>query len=167
MLGIPNIRYDEVIRIEQCYRDDIPERVRCSEHFLNPRKPVTDFWLSDKSKMAYERTLKETIEGQEGVRETNEKISEAKYVELKAQFKNHLRKIRHVKKCKDNPGLKWEIDDFSCHNSEEVSLVIAEIEVPSMAYDLKIPGWLKSFVLIEITGQKEFANFNLAKRRVK
>ena len=167
ILGIPNIRYDEIIRIEQCYRDDIPERIRSSEHFLSPRKPCFDFWLTDKSKMDYERTLKETVKGQEGVRETNEKINEAKYTELKPQFKNHLKKIRHVKLCKENPGLKWEIDDFSCHNTEPISLLIAEIEVPSMGYDLKIPSWLKDVVLIEITGLKEFANFNIAKRIVK
>lgn len=162
--NIPNINYDELIRIEQCYRKDIPERVRQSETFLKPRKPCQNFWMAEKPKMFFEKTLKEIIPGQEGVEETNTVINELKYTELKhLHFTNHLRKIRHVKNCRQNPGLKWEIDDFSCHNTENCSLIIVEIEVPSMGYDLKIPGWLESAILTEITGQDEFANFNLAK----
>jgi len=163
MWTIPNINYDEIIRIEQCYRDDIPERVRQSEHFLAPRKPYHDFWLSEKSQMAFEKTLKEKIPSKEGVQETNTAINEAKYGELKSKYPNQIKKIRHVKKCKQNPGLKWEIDDFSCHNTEIGTLIIVEIEVPSMAYDLTIPGWLEPAILFEVTGQKELANFKLAK----
>jgi CYTH domain-containing protein len=163
ILGIPNINYEQIIRIEQCYREDIPERVRKSEFFLKSRKPYFNFWMSEKSRMHFEKTLKESIPGKEGVQETNEELNEAKYIELKSKFPNHIKKIRHVKECKQNQGLKWEIDDFSCHNTEEVNLLIAEIEVPSMDYNLQMPGWLKSHVLIEVTNQKEFSNFNISK----
>jgi len=93
MWSIPNINYDEIIRIEQCYRNDIPERIRQSEHFLTPRKPYYDFWLSEKSQMAFEKTLKYKIPNKEGVQEMNTAINEAKYGELKSKYPNHLKKL--------------------------------------------------------------------------
>jgi CYTH domain-containing protein len=67
-------------------------------------------------------------------------------------------KMRSVVKCPDNIGLKWEIDNFK----SPIKLIIAEIELPSMDYDLKIPDFLQEVIITEVTGQKEFSNRSLA-----
>ncbi len=69
-----------------------------------------------------------------------------------------LKKVRHVIECRENKGLEWEIDVFS----QPIHLLIAEIELPSMDYDLKIPYFLKDVIITEVTGQKEFSNRSLA-----
>lgn len=162
LTGVPEINYRELIRIEQRYKKDIPERIRQSEVFPNPRKPLDNFWLVENSKMFFEHTLKKPNPSGEGVIELNTELNEKSYDEMKAAFPNVMWKYRHVKECKENKGLKWEIDDFSCHRTNTTSLCVAEIEIPSITYDLKMPDWLKPFVLMEITGLNQFSNFSLA-----
>lgn len=162
LTGVPEINYRELIRIEQRYKQNIPERIRQSELFPNPRKPLDNFWLVENSKLFFEHTLKKPNPSGEGLIELNTELNEKSYDEMKTMFPHVLRKYRHVKECKQNRGLKWEIDDFSCHQTNKTSLCIAEIEIPTMSYDLKIPDWLESFILMEITGLNQFSNFYLA-----
>jgi len=68
-----------------------------------------------------------------------------------------IRKIRHIK---EEGNLKWEIDFF-----QTCELVIAEIEIPTEDYDLKIPEYIKDNLIMEITGMKEFSNYNLADKK--
>lgn len=165
ILNIPDIRYDTIIRIEQRYLEETVERIRKSQLFLKPRKPYYNYWLSDSSNFEYERTSKERIEGEEGVTETNEKISQAEYLKLSSLFKNCIHKIRHVKECKDNKGLSWELDDFSSHQIYPVNIMIAEIEIPSMSYDLTIPKWLEDSIVMEVTGENKLSNFYISKHK--
>jgi CYTH domain-containing protein len=164
--AVPEINYESIIRIVQRYKKDHPERIRMEEHFLNPRKPLENFWLVENSRVLYEHTIKEFIDGQESLKETNTELSKSKYDEISPSYPNLIKKLRHVKPCSINKGLKWEIDDFSLHKTENVLLVVAEIEIPSIEYELKIPDWLNPFVLKEITRESLFSNYQLAKRKM-
>jgi CYTH domain-containing protein len=158
---LPEINYDCIIRIHQLYKLNKPERIRQEDLYAQPRKPLENFWLKD-PQTSYTHTLKESVQDQEGLRETNKTLQQSEFNELLPKFPNHIHKLRHVKSCKLNGGLKWEIDDFSCHSTERLKFVIAEIEVPSLNYEVKFPEWLKQFVLMEVTNKSEFSNFKLS-----
>jgi len=140
--------FSKNLTIEQHYLSekdaDIVERVR---------ETVSRF--SDKE-TTFHHTTKERI-SEMSVREIEKEITEEQfdnYLETKGS-KRSIGKTRVVKDTED--GLKWEIDVFS-----NVSLVIAEIEIPSEDYDLKIPEWLEPYIIMEITGMHQFSNSNLA-----
>jgi len=52
----------------------------------------------------------------------------------------------------ENKEIKWEIDVFN------FSLVIAELELPSLDFDIDMPDFIKSKFIYEVTGIKEFSN---------
>jgi CHAD domain-containing protein/CYTH domain-containing protein len=54
--------------------------------------------------------------------------------------------------------LTWEIDEFP-----ELGLVMAEIELPSIATPVEIPPWLAPFVTREVTGDPAYLNSTLAR----
>lgn len=166
LTGIPDINYDAIIRISQFYKEDKAERIRKSELFPQPRKPIENFWMKDDWKVFCEHTIKEIVENKEGLREVNSEISLGDFDEMKKNFRNQIFKLRHVKSCKSNPGLQWEIDDFSCHSTEKPKIILAEIEVPNLSYKVEFPMWLKPYVLMEVTEDKRFSNFDLAKRKM-
>lgn len=65
----------------------------------------------------------------------------------------HIVKTRYVFYC----GIKYEIDVFS-----EMNLIILEIELDDLTQNISMPEWLEREVIAEITGIKEFSNYNLA-----
>ena len=58
--------------------------------------------------------------------------------------------------------LKWEVDIFN----NGYHLIVAEIEVPSMDYEVKVPKFINDKLLIEVTGMKQFGNRNLSNKYV-
>ena len=54
--------------------------------------------------------------------------------------------------------LTWEIDEFP-----ELGLVLAEIELPSIATPVSIPPWLAPYVAREVTGDPAYLNSTLAR----
>ena len=58
--------------------------------------------------------------------------------------------------------LKWEVDVFN--NGHH--LIVAEIEVPSMEFEVKIPKFINDKLLMEVTGMKQFGNRNLSNKYV-
>ena len=48
----------------------------------------------------------------------------------------------------------WEIDEF---HGENEGLVVAEVEIPSEDYDLRLPNWIKQ----EVTDEAKYYNNNL------
>ena len=58
--------------------------------------------------------------------------------------------------------LKWEVDVFN--NGHH--LIVAEIEVPSMEFEVKIPKFINDKLLMEVTGMKQFSNRNLSNKYV-
>jgi len=163
LYAVPEINYDCIIRITQRYKPNRPERIRQEELYVNPRKPIENFWLAENPRVRFEHTLKEAIEGKEGLQETNKELAESDFNDMAKDFPGVIKKLRHVKQCKLNKGMKWEVDDFSLHRTEMVAIIMAEIEVPSMDYEVQFPGWLKPYILKEVTGDPTYSNFRLAK----
>ena len=58
----------------------------------------------------------------------------------------------------------WEIDEFLGDN---LGLIVAEIEIPSMDYDVQIPKFISDKLLMEVTGMKQFGNRNLSNKHVR
>lgn len=69
---------------------------------------------------------------------------------------NIVQKTRYVKYFGDD-NLKVEVDDFY-----NLKLVIAEVEIPSVDYVLKLPDFIVENMLIEVTNYNEFRNKRLA-----
>ncbi len=53
---------------------------------------------------------------------------------------------------------RWEIDEFT-----DRALVVAELELPTAETAVSIPDWLAPWVVREVTGEKEFTNWQLAR----
>jgi CYTH domain-containing protein len=138
---IPKVEFNTATVIRQGYMTEKDngktERARVTEdykteYFYTPKTPITNM----------------------SAREWEEEISEEKFKEYEANFLREIRKVRYYKSDND---LTWEIDEY-----DDISLVIAEIELPSEDYDLQIPEWLEPYIIMEITEFKEFSNSNLA-----
>ena len=68
-----------------------------------------------------------------------------------------IEKDRNVKFL-DKDGLKFEIDNFQ----GGLVVVIAEIEIPTIEYDLVLPDYIQKVLLLEVTEHRQFKNYNLA-----
>jgi len=55
-------------------------------------------------------------------------------------------------------GLKWEIDVFDY----PLTLVLAEIEIPHIGYEIIMPDFIKDALLMEVTHLRQFTNYALA-----
>lgn len=154
--AVPDVEYDSVRQIRQFYKEGVPERIRSEVIFL---PPFVD-GEGEISRVLCEKTIKTAVPGEEGMHEDNVMLNLHEFIQMRNGFPNEIRKFRHIKM---DGELKWEVDDFSCGGNEKQRLVIAEIEIPSMAHKIAIPEWLLSFVIKEITGEKEFSNFALSK----
>ena len=53
---------------------------------------------------------------------------------------------------------RWEIDEFT-----DRALVVAELELPTADTPVSIPDWLAPWIVREVTGEKEFTNWQLAR----
>ena len=53
-------------------------------------------------------------------------------------------------------NIKWEIDVFN------FNLIIAEIEIPEINYQLDIPDYIKEKMIYEVTGISQFSNRSLS-----
>lgn len=135
----PNVR---TLKIYQYYLPN-GERYRSSTDNSTEEK-VTKYFLTTKKEISH------------GTYEENEsEISEKLYKEKSSEKVRGISKIRYVIPYKD--GMKWEIDEYtSC------KMVTLEIELPSIDHPIEIPDWLQEVMIMEVTGIKEFSNFNLA-----
>lgn len=52
----------------------------------------------------------------------------------------------------------WEIDEFL-----DRELVLAEVEIPSVDYEVRIPGWLAPYLDREVTDDPAYGNHALAR----
>jgi len=83
-------------------------------------------------------------------------ISDAEYL-IANMCQNIIKKIRYIVYISDDA---WEIDLFQGENS---GLIVAEVEIPSIDYNLKIPPWVKE----EVTDKTQYYNNNLSKHPYK
>lgn len=147
---LPDIdKFDMDIEITQCYLSPIgdseTERVRAVTKSICGNI-LGDQWI---------HTIKKPTDGI-GMIEIEKEISWEDYSLGKLHSDRSINKTRHVLQ-HTSDKLYWEIDVF-----KDLNLVIAEIEIPKEDYDLVIPEWLEPYILIEITGMKQFSNSNLA-----
>ena len=100
-------------------------------------------------------TIKQPTDGL-GMLETEQNIDWETFSVGKKNADRSIYKTRHLL---NHPSdkLLWEIDEFHDHK-----LIIAEIEIPNEEYNLVIPEILKPYILLEITGMRQFSNSNLA-----
>ena len=54
--------------------------------------------------------------------------------------------------------LTWEVDAFC-----DRDLVLAEVELPTAAYPVPLPEWIRSLLVREVTEEGEYVNLNLAR----
>lgn len=100
------------------------------------------------------RTTKTPIEAGVNLEEEWE-VELSDFVKAMPDFRRYIRKNRLVV-ATDN-GRKWEIDRFwSC------TLVIAEIELPTLQTDLILPEYIESELIVEVTGIPDFSNYQLS-----
>lgn len=111
---------------------------------------------SDKPQHTYVREVKKRISP--GVYEESdpEYLTEAQYLEAIKSATKSIAKTRFIMMDGDN---KWEID---CYKG--ILLVTAELEVKTEE-ELKtssIPDFIKDVLILEVTGNSAYSNFNLA-----
>jgi adenylate cyclase len=70
------------------------------------------------------------------------------------------KRLNKVRFCVEDDGLLWEIDTFLDRH-----LYLAEIEIPTKDYKIKIPEWLKPCINSEVTDSSVYLGVNLAKRQ--
>lgn len=133
------------VKIEQLYlkRNNIWERVRSWESTKTGDKK----WI---------HTIKTPIDV--GINNEDEKlITEQEFLEFKSECLNQnsesksILKTRHIYPHDD---LYWEVDEF--HN--DYRLVVAEIEIPRIDFEINIPKWIEDITLLEVTGLPQFSN---------
>lgn len=137
---LPNVRkWDEILNIIQYYIED---SVRVRE--INNTKT---------GKSIYIKTIKTFVSP--GINKEKEiRISRKKFWELIHATNKYTYIYKYRYKYKG-----WEIDEF-----KNKKLVVAEIELDSIDQKIKIPKWLKSVLIMEVTPFKEFSNYELSKR---
>jgi CYTH domain-containing protein len=135
--------YDEVHYIDQHYGKS--GRFRRSEIYL-PNKPILYKYVKT-IKKAISRGVNSEIENDLTAHEFENEIVKCNRI---------IRKVRWIKKV---GKYKWEIDVF-----KDINMVIAEVEVKTKK-ELKtvsVPKFIKEQLLIDITGDKIFSNYNLS-----
>lgn len=107
-------------------------------------------------KTKYVHTIKNTISL--GTNDEWEKtVSEVEFLKKQAEHKKEhsvIHKTRYVIKHK---GLKFEIDVF-----HGMSMVMLEVELPTLHFHFEYPDGLLDEIVFEATGMKQFNNFTLA-----
>lgn len=147
---LPDRLPDDILKIDQFYLKNSSgtwERART--------------YHSDKNGDSYFHTVKKTIS--KGVSlETEKSITSEEFNKFKNECFNSKNEAKQI--CKerwiytDENSMKWEIDVFKSN----YTLIIAEVEIPSQNYELKIPKFMKEVILLEVTGNKKFSNRSLS-----
>lgn len=107
------------------------------------------------------RSFVHTLKTGEGLvrHETEHALSEAEFQQAwPATEGQRLSKTRWRV---DEGELTWEIDVF-----DEIDLVLAEVELPTVLTSVSIPVWLAGVVEREVTEEKAYRNFALVGRHL-
>jgi hypothetical protein len=149
--AIPNKEPIEIIEIFQWYlknSEGIWERARSC--------------YSDQKGFYFVHTIKKNIAP--GINEEDEKvITPEEFNEFVEKCKvSQSRYISKERLIYPDGDLKWEVDVFN--NGHH--LIVAEIEGPSMEFEVKIPKFINDKLLMEVTGMKQFGNRNLSNKYV-
>lgn len=140
---LPDVSFDDLLFIKQIYIDNV--RYRKSYSVIN--KKSTCF-----------KTIKTEVSP--GINEEIEEIiSESLFSQIEDEGGyTEVFKKRYIW---ENKRIKWEIDVFLTHDG----LVIGECELntPEELTTVEIPQEIRKVLHKEVTGNKSFSNYNLAK----
>jgi CYTH domain-containing protein len=145
---LPNEKPNDIIKMDQWYLnvDGTFERVRQRQRKSNG----TIDWI---------HTIKEFVDEMSNI-ETEKFISIDEYHEFIKKCKDPSSDARYIQKNRliyQVGDDTWEVDQFL-----ETSLIVAEIEIPTRDYEVKIPEFINKTIICEVTGIREFSNKNLS-----
>lgn len=145
---LPNIGYDEIYKITQYY-------------WNNPETGIWERWrkrVNSNKDVEYFYTVKNfvNVDSRLVAEEFEEVISEADFKEQISKCTLKLDKVRYVW---NDGSLTWEIDKF-----KNMDLVVGEVELPNVEYEVVIPTKLSKYLLIDVTEYKEFSSRRLSKK---
>ena len=86
--------------------------------------------------------------------ELENEISQELFREMCHLDHSYIIKTRYVY---EHGGLKWEVDEY-----HDIKLVIMEVELDDINQEITIPEIIEREVIVEVTGQRVFSNFNLS-----
>ena len=136
----PALSYESLTHITQVYVDEEGVNVRYRGETSGAERKFIRTVKTDVSDLVRE--------------EDEEETTQEEFIKKAQASDKIITKVRSVHKDGD---LKWEIDQFRF-----LDLIIAEVELPSEDYDLKIPKEIQDVTIMEVTGMKEFHNYTLA-----
>lgn len=135
----PKIAFDYYFNIHQFYLGKDKTRIR----IVSQESKSTIYWKNIKNRLS-----------DLSAEETDDIITKEEFDELKKDAISEIRKRRLIKIVGND---KWEVDMFL-----NIQLIIAEVEIPSETYDLKIPEFISDNLIMEVSTFKEFSNRKLA-----
>jgi CYTH domain-containing protein len=86
--------------------------------------------------------------------EIENEVDKSLFDEMLKKDHSYIIKTRYVH---EENGLKWEIDKY-----HDVRLVTLEVELDDIEQDIVIPEIIEDQMIVEVTGQKVFSNYNLS-----
>ena len=89
--------------------------------------------------------------------EIENEISNKVFQEMRKLEVSSILKKRYVYKEK---GLKWEVDDYMGFR-----FVTLEVELDNINQKIEIPKIISDYIIAEVTGIKEFSNYNLSLKK--
>lgn len=139
---IPNVTFDANLAIEQYYSSIPGNKIRLRRSIdLKTGKEI------------FYQTKKTFVKP--GVDEEDERIlTKEEFTTFFPTMTSKISKLRLIKKMKT---VKWEIDVFT-----GMQLIVAEVELPSEDYKVKLPKFITNELIKEVTGIKEFNNRSLS-----
>lgn len=147
--SMPDIQPTEIIEIEQYYLKNAKgtwERARS--------------WNSNLHGVKYIHTVKKNIS--KGVNLEDEYLmTESEFNTFRENCLSATTESKHISKERwiyPDGDLYWEVDMFNSGHH----LIVAEIEIPTKGYKIKIPDFIASKLLLEVTDYKQFSNRNLS-----
>ena len=147
--SLPNIEPDDILCIDQFYMKN--------EEGVFERARISVSQKTDETK--YIHTVKALISN--GVcSEDEHELTKDEFEDFKSKWitkedSTYISKRRFIYKF---GKLKWEVDMFE----SGYTLIVAEIEIPTRKYRLRIPDFIKEVLLIEVTGKQQFSNRSLS-----
>ena len=140
---LPQLKWDQVIHIKQYY---LADKTRIRQSFIPPGG--FEYIKCNKTLLKKNPRIYKEIEVI---------LSRGEFQHLLKKAKTGLMKTRFIKKV--SGGLKWEIDMY-----EDLDLIVAEIEIPSKKFKVKLPKFISELLIMEVTKFSEFSNRSLSEK---
>lgn len=157
MKMLPSVRWDDKIYIDQFYiiYNDKPHRVRFNYEYDQWYR--TSSGKQERKLRSIEFIHKEKI----GIGQNKEHHIECSYDRAKELIETatkRITKVRHIHKA----DAKYEVDVFLHSTYPRGGFIMMEVETAEIDQELFIPDRIQEVMLEEVTGNKDYDNWNLA-----